>query len=290
MIRVVVDAIRVHCQNPLKTQCEEIAKSIVAQYPRTFGDEEDGVVMGNGYEGLLRQIKTRVNHVNRDNTLAKIRRPKRTNENVDAPQSKNSCSRVDSYGCIDWQPHDLPEGETVDSLEVKRQMLVTLYRKEGPRGAERAMVDNIMTVTYLQQRKLINSNPPPRISDVVLEWPFLLQKRWLCSHFEKLTGIDILSRLTEALQSKGRRVINYFQHQRLKWRAEIQSLLNEMENNSTPQDQDVMAASAILLLMAFFKESTESLFILADVSIFCSQTKVAICQNIVIPSFLNNSR
>ena len=72
MIRVVVDAIRVHCQNPLKTQCEEIAKSIVAQYPRTFGDEEDGVVMGNGYEGLLRQIKTRVSHVNRDNTLAKI--------------------------------------------------------------------------------------------------------------------------------------------------------------------------------------------------------------------------
>ena len=173
MVRVVVDAIRVHCQNPLKAQCEEIAKGIVAQYPKTFGDVEDGVILGNGYEGLLRQIKTRVNHVNRNNTLAKIR-PNKTNENEDAPQPKNSCNRVDSYGCINWQPQNLPEGQTVDSLEVKRQMLVTLYRKEGPRGAERGMGDNIMHVTYLQQRKLINSSPPPRISDVVQEWgPFL---------------------------------------------------------------------------------------------------------------------
>ena len=88
------------------------------------------------------------------------------------------------------------------------------------------MVDNIMHVTYLQQRKLINSSPPPRISDVH-EWPFLLQKRWLCSHFEKLTGIELASRLTEALHSKGRRIINYFTHQRFKWRSDIQSLLTK---------------------------------------------------------------
>ena len=139
---------------------------------------------------------------------------------------------MDSYGCINWQPHNLPEGETVDSLEVKRQMLATLYRKEGPRGKEKGMVDDLMHVTYLKQQQLINSNPPFRVSDIMQEWPFLFQKRWLCSHFEKLVGIDILSRMTEALQNKGRRVINYFQHQKLKWRREIQLLLTEMENDS----------------------------------------------------------
>uniref|UniRef100_A0A8C2FGN5 Uncharacterized protein n=1 Tax=Cyprinus carpio TaxID=7962 RepID=A0A8C2FGN5_CYPCA len=269
MIRVIVDEIRIHCPNPTRAECSPIAKNIVAQYPKTFSDVTDeGELLGCGYTSLLNQIKTRVEHINRGNTLSRIRRLKRTNENEgDTSQSKNTRNQVDSYGCINWQPHNLPEGETLDSLEVKRQMLVTLYRKEGPRGAESMKVDDLMHITYLQQRQFINSNPPPRLDDVMQEWPFLFQKRWLLCHFEKLTGIDILSRLTMAIQNKGRRIINYFQHQKLKWRGEIQSLLTEMENDSrTLQDQDLMATSVVLLLMAFFREAMESLFILADVT------------------------
>ena len=52
---------------------------------------------------------------------------------------------------MNWQSYNLPEGETVDSLEVKRQMLVTLYRNQGPRGAERVMVDDIMHIMCLKQ-------------------------------------------------------------------------------------------------------------------------------------------
>lgn len=244
--------------------------------------------MGSGYTSILNQIKTRVEHVNRGNTLARIRRPKRTNENNDdTPQLKNICIKVDSYSCINWQPHNLPEGETMDSLEVKRQMLVTLYRKEGPRCAETVKVDDFMPTTYIKQRQFINSNPPPTFNNVMQEWPFLFQKRWLLSHFEKLTGIDILPRLTVALQNKGRRIINYFQHQKLRWRGEIQGLLTEMENDSrTLQDQDLIASSVILLLMAFFSEAMDSLFILSDVSIvlwqhihclFCLQHHENIC-------------
>lgn len=274
MIRFIVDAIRAHCPNPTKAECSQIAKNVVAQYPKSFSDvtdEED--LLGSGYTSLLIQIKTRVEHVNRGNTLARIRRPKRTNEtNEDSSQPKNICIKVDSYGCINWQPHNLPEGETMDSLEVKRQMLVTLYIKEGPRCAETVKVDDLMHITYIQQRQFINSNPSPTVSDIMLKWPFLFQKRWLLSHFETLTGIDILTRLTVALQNKGRRIINYFQHQKLKWRGEIQALLNEIENDSrTLQDQDLMVISVILLLMTFFREAMESLFILADVSIVLSQ-------------------
>ncbi|KAM4608535.1 uncharacterized protein ACJ7VT_014482 isoform 2-T2 [Polymixia lowei] len=269
MIRVIVDVIREHCPNPTRAECTQIAKNIVAQYPQTFADVTDeGHLLGSGYTSLLNQIKTRVEHVNRNNTFSRIRRPKRTNRNDDnACQPKMIRSPVHGYGCINWQPDNLPEGETVDSLEVKRQMMVALYRNEGPGGAERAMVDNLMEVTYLKQRELINSSPTLRIHDVLQEWPFLSHKRWLCSHFEKLTGIDIVSRLTEALLSKGRRVINYFQQQRLKWRAGIQSLLTEMENDTRGlQDRDLMATSAVLLLMSYFREEIDSLFLLADVT------------------------
>lgn len=179
-----------HCPNPTRPQCAQIAKNVVSQYPKTFADvTEEGDFMGSGYTSLLNQIKTRVEHVNRNNTLIRIRRPKTTIDiNASQSQTKNTFTQVDSYGCINWQPNDLPEGETLDSLEVKRQMLVAVYKKEGPRGAERGMVDDLMQITYLKQRQLINSSPPFRVTDVMQEWPFLFQKRWLCSHFMKLVG------------------------------------------------------------------------------------------------------
>lgn len=271
MVRVIVDAIRERCPNPNRAECAQIAKDIVNQHPKTFVDAtEEGDLLGSGYNSLLNQLKTRVEHVNRNNTVDRIRRTKRTREDDPGDhdtQPKTTRSKLDSYGCVNWQPQDLPEGETTDSLEVKRQMMVTLHHREGPKGAERGMVDDLMDVTYLCQRKLINSCPPPRISDILKEWPFLFEKRLLCSHFNKLTGIDIASRLNEALVSKGRRVVNYFQQQRLKWKGEVQSLLTEIENDRRgPQDEGLTAAAAILLLMAHFKEEVDSLFILADVS------------------------
>uniref|UniRef100_A0A8D0D3X7 Uncharacterized protein n=1 Tax=Sander lucioperca TaxID=283035 RepID=A0A8D0D3X7_SANLU len=252
MIRVIVDAVRLHCMNPTRAQCAEIARAVVAQYPKSFGDVTDeGDVLGCGYTSLLNQIKNSVEH---------------------HPQ-RNTFNQLDSYGCVHWQPQDLPEGETPDSLEVKRQMLITLYTSEGPRRVDMSRVDELMKMTYWKQRELINSSPPPQVSTIGEEWPFLFKKRWLCSHFENLTGIDVLSRLTEAFLSKGRRVINFFLQQRVKWKESIQSLLTEMENDPrTLEDTNLMATSAILLLMAFFKEPTESLFILADVSIVPSQT------------------
>ncbi|CAL8350409.1 unnamed protein product [Lota lota] len=56
-----------------------------------------------------------------------------------------------SYGFVNWQPHNLAEGEPVHSLEDKRPMLVTLYMKEGPR----AEVVNLVHISYLKQCQLI---------------------------------------------------------------------------------------------------------------------------------------
>ncbi|KAI7801292.1 hypothetical protein IRJ41_003851 [Triplophysa rosa] len=60
MIRIIVDAIRAHCPNPTKAECSQIAKNVVAQYPKSFGDVTDeGDLLGSGYTSLLNQIKTR---------------------------------------------------------------------------------------------------------------------------------------------------------------------------------------------------------------------------------------
>ena len=55
MIRwVIVDAIRMHCPNPTRAECTQIAKNIVAQYPKTFADiTDEGDLLGCGYTSLL---------------------------------------------------------------------------------------------------------------------------------------------------------------------------------------------------------------------------------------------
>lgn len=266
-VRTVVAAIRELCPNPHLADCGEVARKIFSKHPLTFGDfSEEGEQIGKGYSSLQRQLKTRVEHVNRDNVTYRIRQPKKNS----AEQELNNCTvkkvrcKIDSYGCVNWQPTSMPDGETSESLEMKRMVVLEKFQSEGPSSAEVSDVDNLMRETYICQRHKINSCPPPAISDIELEWPYLFTKRGLCNHFETLTGIDINSRLSECLTGKSQRIKNYFQKQTLKWNPEVQALLKEIE--ATPATNHKTIISAILLTMKYFKEKENSLFVLVDVS------------------------
>ncbi|ROL54946.1 hypothetical protein DPX16_23865 [Anabarilius grahami] len=118
MVRITVDAMREKCLNPTWSQCTVIAKSVVDKYPGSFEDRTDeGDRMGNGYFTLSSQLKNRVDNLNRNNTLARLRKPKRPADTNDVhPAQPEKVEKTDSYGCINWQPSQLPEGETIDSL------------------------------------------------------------------------------------------------------------------------------------------------------------------------------
>ncbi|KAI9542012.1 hypothetical protein NQZ68_025146 [Dissostichus eleginoides] len=55
--------------------------------------------------------------------------------------------------------------------------------------------------------------------------------------------------------------LNSFNSQRTKWRREIQNVLTQIKEESSDQD-----LSAILVMMAHFKDREEAIFLLADVS------------------------
>jgi hypothetical protein len=55
----------------------------------------------------------------------------------------------DSYGCSNWQPAELPDGETEDSQEVKRLWLKAEYLKSDH---DMVLVCNYMEITYGSQR------------------------------------------------------------------------------------------------------------------------------------------
>uniref|UniRef100_A0A3P8P056 Uncharacterized protein n=1 Tax=Astatotilapia calliptera TaxID=8154 RepID=A0A3P8P056_ASTCA len=243
MVRIVVAAMQVHCRNPKRASCEEVAKIIVNRYPQTSADlTEKGERLGCGHYSLLRSIKS-------PNSSA-------------TPPKKVRCL-VDSYGCINWQPVELPEGETPTSLEEKKHILLTIFNSQGPGAVERPDVDDFMCLTYVSQRQLMNSCPSPSVAEIQEQWPFLFTRKGLSNHFYKLTGIDISERLGQALVTKGRRIINYFSSQKLKWNLGIRTLIQQIESEGVLTNNKVGTA-AILLMMKYYKEDEDSLFVLAD--------------------------
>ncbi|KAL4000814.1 hypothetical protein ACER0C_006113 [Sarotherodon galilaeus] len=270
MVIIVVEAMQVHCRNPKRASCEEVGKIIVNRYPQTFADfTEKGERLGCGHYSLLRRIKSRVEHVNRDNTTHRLRQTKRTRNEEDCSPNSNATSPkkvrclVDRYGCINWQPVELPEGETPASLEEKKHILLTIFNSEGPGAVERPDVDDFMCLTYISQRQLINSCRSLSIAEIQEQWPFLFTRKGLSNHFYKLTGIDISERLGQALITKGRRIINYFSSQKLKWNLGIRTLIQQIESEEVLTNNKVGTA-AILLMMKYYKEDEDSLFVLAD--------------------------
>ncbi|XP_064153364.1 uncharacterized protein zgc:113210 isoform X1 [Anguilla rostrata] len=284
MVRLTVDAMLVCCPNPNRAACAEIAKAIVARHPGTFADlTEEGEKLGSGYHSLLTQLKTRVEHVNRNNLVHRIRRPRRTGAGQDGESGSRPArclrSRVDGYGCVNWQPKELPEGETADSLEAKRRTMAAIFHSLGPDGASVAEVDEHMRLTYVCQRRTINGCPPPTVGEVRERWPFLFTRRWLCWHFHTLTGVDVDSRLSEALRTKGRRIVSFFQSQKAKWSRDVQRLLGEMQGDFRGTDENLTTIAAILLVMKRFKEKEDSLFLSAD----ATATKEDIEEQLTLP-------
>lgn len=206
MVRVTVDAMREICLNPTLSQCAVVAMSVIEQYPDCFEDRTDeGDRMGSGHFTLCSQFKTRLDNLNRNNTLARLRKPKRpavTAENS-LPVPSRKCAKTDSYGCINWQPSELPEGETRQSLSDKKEELKSTFTQEGQNGADKARVNELMMITYEAQRRAINTSPAPSIDQLKTDWPFLFMKRFLIQHFSTLTGIELESRLRESISGKG---------------------------------------------------------------------------------------
>lgn len=61
----------------------------------------------------------------------RVRQPKRhIGDSESTPNSETTApkgSKTDSYGYINWHPLDLPEDETLESVEEKRTEMVKLF-------------------------------------------------------------------------------------------------------------------------------------------------------------------
>lgn len=182
----------------------------VSKYPLIFADTtEEGEQLQIGYYSLVNQLNTRVEHVNHKNITVRKRRQMTETSDCTITTKEVRC-KVDSYGCINWQPQCLLKGETADCLEYRRKNMAAIFHSAGPRAADKPDIDQSMSLTYIYQRHMINTCPPPRISEIEEQWPFLFTKREVCTHLKTLTGIEICDRVGETLQTKGNNIIYFF--------------------------------------------------------------------------------
>lgn len=249
MIRILADEMRKHDTNPTRSQCLTVSRKIVSQYPKSFADMLGDKQVGGGYESVLSQLKVRIEHLNRTNTLSHHRI-----QRSDTGTTKKRSS-TDTYGCTRWQPA-LPPGESYDSLEVKRQKMEEMHLHEGISGAERGDVCKLMEGTYWLQRHMINATPSPTIADIKTKWPYLFTQRHIYGHFEQLTDKKVLRCLELSIQECGQIIIEFFKSKPTN--DDIRSILSRGEN-----DVDAMV---IQLLLAHFKEKLDGVFLQADVN------------------------
>ena len=114
-----------------------------------------------------------------------------------------------------WQPNELPENETEETLLDKQAQLQKIIDELGPRNSlalQCQKIDDFMNLTYILQRRLINSEPPLPLQDIKTAWPFLFIERWLFIHFERLVGKAPILSMRQAMETKASRICNYFKH------------------------------------------------------------------------------
>lgn len=60
MIGIVVSEMMKSCKNPTKRSTTEIAKRMVARYPKSLQDVIDGDIIGLRYHSLAKQLQSKV--------------------------------------------------------------------------------------------------------------------------------------------------------------------------------------------------------------------------------------
>ena len=93
MVRNVVSEMLKFHKNPNLALTRVVTRKIVHAYPASFEDRTvEGERLGSGYHSLAQQLKTRIEHVNRNNTLARLQKPCRSLKLADPQTASTKCN------------------------------------------------------------------------------------------------------------------------------------------------------------------------------------------------------
>ncbi|XP_044187381.1 uncharacterized protein LOC122967041 [Thunnus albacares] len=260
MIRVVVAAVIKVCNNPTKQNMTQIAKRMVAKYPKSLQDVIDGDVVGSGYDSIAKQLQTQVENVKRPDT-PKIKRRKQDTEEEDTDEVTPSqrATVQDTYGCVKWDPKFMPVTETVESQKIKKEQMKKMHEDMHYNAEE---IKKLVVATYFSQRGDINKGVT--LKHLRQEWPFLFKEPGMAAHFEELTGLSLIGTFIGNVERKGRRLLEFFRHVIAPKNKKVQDVLMKCHAAKGPSGRCTEIIEMFILLMTRFTEKEESLFHFVD--------------------------
>ncbi|KAK1905547.1 Protein CLP1 like [Dissostichus eleginoides] len=251
VICLMVGEILTICPMPGKKHLSEIAREMVLMYPMSFRDYIEDIVVGTGYDSLTKQLQSRVDNLKRGKTSLYLKRQaSSTSEGEDQPPKT---MRLDTYGCINWQPQRPPRGEIGETQERTKEELKNMHitRSKDTKRIEEKMVATF----YTQRSDIIKGMETPVL---VREWPYLFDMCGMMAHFKEHTGMDVDK---EAMSSKCRRVVSYLMSREKK--SKIEDILADMEI-AKARHLDADLPGCLMLLLKHFNEDQAKMFLKVD--------------------------
>ncbi|XP_048853978.1 uncharacterized protein LOC125721875 [Brienomyrus brachyistius] len=126
MIRIIVKEMMKACASPSRRASTEIAKKLVAMYPKSLQDVIEGEVVGQGYHSLVKQIQARIENVKRSTSPVLQKRKQGGSDDTDEVTPEKRASVQDTYGCIKWDMKFLPVSETLETQQEKKERMKIL--------------------------------------------------------------------------------------------------------------------------------------------------------------------
>ena len=257
MICIVVSEMMQACASPSKQASTEVAKKIVAKYPRSLQDVIEGDVVGAGHHSLVKQFQARIENV-RHFSAQKVRKRKQGSDEYDTEEipAEQKAATQDTYGCIKWDVKFMPVSETPKSLQEKRDKIKVLSEQTNVSPEE---VETLMKCTYYSQRKDVNNGKD--LHSLLEEWPFLFHDIGMTVHFKELTGVSLTEIFISSVEKKGKRLLDFMRticagkaKRVLVAVTKLEILRGQLKGCS----EDVK--DMVLLLLAYFDEKEENLF------------------------------
>lgn len=249
LVRCVVEIALKLCSTPSRSGLNYVAEKAVEWFAQ-LKDVIAGEVVGPGYISFRNQLENRISYLKRPinchrRATAVRRRLSNDDETENLPQKRQI---RDGYGCVDFMPVTMPEGEDEESLGKKQQ---TLKEQHASMSWTDGEVTELMKSTYILQRQDLVGPSPLTFSEVLSAWPFLTESKYILQHLERLLGCNIDSKLQAALTNKKQCFVDYFG---------TKSSSNQTLKTRYDQLRSEPAVGVVVpLLMAYFGEKEEIL-------------------------------
>lgn len=144
MVRIVLSEMMQKRSSINKRRATEVAKKMVAKYPKSLQDIIEGDVIGAGYY-LVKQLQNRIENVRQSSTPKIRKRKHHSGSDTDEVPPEKRAAVQDTYGCVNWNVKFLPLGETPESQQEHQEKLKIMFQQTDANPNE---VKHLMKLTF----------------------------------------------------------------------------------------------------------------------------------------------